>query len=289
MMRLSPPQYTFKNTLDKCIIGITGNNRLKHKMQANSIALLLTEAAYMQAADAGTLHKIPALDARLHNDPPVVNDLTKSELKKIYETYFRPEEKPAREIYDHLLNAANDRCPYCGGIGRPRNLDHYLPVAHFPQFSVLPKNLVPACRDCNMDGDADEYAQTPEDQIIQPYVDHDRFFSEQWIFANCLVDNFGQPTVIRYLTIPPHHWSAVDKLRVQKHFEGFDLPKRYSTKAAELLGTTVSQIRNMRRSGQSDPEIVHVLLTPGVNGAPFTNHWQKGMFQALIHSLPQII
>jgi hypothetical protein len=82
--------------------------------------------------------------------------------------YFVPEEKPARTIYDSLLNSAKEKCPFCGGIGTPRNLDHFLPKAHFPQFSVLPRNLIPACRDCNMDGKGHAFATNAEDQIILP-------------------------------------------------------------------------------------------------------------------------
>ncbi len=289
MMRLSELQYTYQDTLKECISGITGNNRLKQKMVDNKDALEQSEVQYVQAANSGALHGIFPIDTSENIDPNVIANLTKSELKNIYETYFRSEEKPGREIYDHILNSANEKCPYCGGIGTPRNLDHFLPVAHFPQFSVVPRNLVPACRDCNMDGEADGYATRPEDQIIHPYLDNERYFSDQWIFATYQVGNDGQPGVIDYLANPPANWPDVDRLRAKSHFRDFGLSRRYSIRAAQLIGTTLSQIREMRLNGVNEHGIAHMLLTPGVNSAPFINHWQRGMYQALIVALPQVV
>lgn len=56
-------------------------------------------------------------------------------------------------------------CPYCG---LPSNitLDHYLPrkVGAFPEFSILSKNLVPACSDCQ-GKKSDFYTFTKEKSI----------------------------------------------------------------------------------------------------------------------------
>jgi len=211
--------------------------------------------------------------------------LKKSELVKIYDQYFVPEDKPARKIYDALLNAAKEKCPFCGGIGTPRNLDHFLPKAHFPQFSVLPRNLVPTCRDCNMDGKGHSFAKSAEDQIIQPYSDNDRFFSEQWVFAIYHVSSDEEPGEFEYYVSPPEYWPEVDKRRVRKHFEDFKLAKRYATKAAEQLGTVLRQIESIEQLRLDSRDIHSIILQPGVDAAPFVNHWQKGMYQALIHAL----
>lgn len=283
MIRLSEPQYSFDKTLDECVNGITGNNALRQKLMDSKPALNALEAQYLSAAGGGQLHIISPInvDEYEDSDPEVINTLKKSELVKLYDQYFVPEQKPARKIYDALLNAAKEKCPFCGGIGIPRNLDHFLPKAHFPQFSVLPHNLVPACRDCNMDGKGHAFATNPEDQIIQPYADNDRFFVEQWIFATYHADNDEEPGEFEYYTLPPEHWTEVDKLRVRKHFRDFNLARRYAIKAAELLGTVLLQIRKMEKVGIDSRNIQYYLLQPGIDVVPFVNHWQKGMYQAL--------
>jgi len=48
-----------------------------------------------------------------------------------------------------LLSLARaGRCPMCDGAP-VATLDHYLPKSVFPEFSILPKNLIPACYRCN--------------------------------------------------------------------------------------------------------------------------------------------
>lgn len=285
MIRQSEPQYTFEQTLDECVIGITGNAALRKKLASSKPDLTAVETQYLAAAGTGELHSILPINTHGDDDPVVINTLKKSELVKIYDQYFVPEQKPARKIYDALLNAAKEKCPFCGGIGTPRNLDHFLPKAHFPQFSVLPRNLVPACRDCNIDGKAHSFATNAEDQIIQPYADNDRFFLEQWIFAAYHAGNDGEPGEFEYHISPPEDWTEVDKLRVRKHFEDFNLAKRYATKAAEHLGIVLQQIKNLKRRGLDSEDVQRDLLQPVVDYAPFVNHWKKGMYQALMHTL----
>jgi len=285
MMRLSEPQYSFEQTLDECVAGITGNAELRHKLSSGKPDFTTVEAQYLGAAGIGELHTILPINTEVDADPVVINTLKKSDLFKIYDQYFVPEQKPARKIYDALLNAAKEKCPFCGGIGTPHNLDHFLPKAHFPQFSVQPRNLVPACRDCNMDGKAHAFAMSAEDQIIQPYVDNDRFFFDQWIFAIYHAGNDGEPGEFEYFVNPPEGWREVDKQRVRKHFADFDLARRYTTKAAELLGTVLQQIESLRQAGLDNETINVALLQPGIDNASFVNHWQKGMFQALRHAL----
>lgn len=39
-------------------------------------------------------------------------------------------------------------CPYCGDLGIPPTLDHFLPKDYFPEYSILLNNLVPCCSKC---------------------------------------------------------------------------------------------------------------------------------------------
>lgn len=40
------------------------------------------------------------------------------------------------------------KCPLCG-VANVRHLDHYIPRSIMPEFSVMPKNLIYLCEDCN--------------------------------------------------------------------------------------------------------------------------------------------
>ncbi len=62
-------------------------------------------------------------------------------------------------------------CPMCGSHHHG-TLDHYLPRDSFPEFSILPSNLVPACPYCNSSVKKALYkgARSPE-RFIHPYFD----------------------------------------------------------------------------------------------------------------------
>lgn len=62
-------------------------------------------------------------------------------------------------------------CPMCGSH-HPGTLDHYLPRESFPEFSILPCNLIPACPHCNSGVKKGIYRGTTEpERFIHPYFE----------------------------------------------------------------------------------------------------------------------
>lgn len=62
-------------------------------------------------------------------------------------------------------------CPYCGG-GGGRTIDHYLPQAAYPEFSVFSLNLISSCGDCNRKrNDYNEPRVKP--QLLHPYYERE--------------------------------------------------------------------------------------------------------------------
>lgn len=86
--------------------------------------------------------------------------------RRLYET--RKKGGPIRRIRDtpNLLC-----CPLCGSLTTD-SLDHLLPKAVYPEFSIMRANLVPACTHCNAANKGDKHrgAQAPE-RFIHPYFD----------------------------------------------------------------------------------------------------------------------
>lgn len=285
MLKLDNPTYSYAQAMDSCCQGITGNAGLLGRLN-NDIELLKTSAAdYVASASTGELYTIQAMPNLSNDDSIVIGTLKKSDLLKLYSTYFVAQDKPGRRIYDALMAAANEKCPFCGGIGRPRNLDHYLPKAHYPQFSVLPVNLVPSCRDCNMDGKGEDFATTEEEQVLHPYLDNDRYFHEQWICARYIVGIGAEPGVIEYFVQPPEHWADAQRRRVEKHFNDFDLELRFSKEAGPRLVTYLAQIQALTRIPLELEVAKNTILQPAIDSAPFVNHWERVMCLALMREL----
>ncbi len=62
-------------------------------------------------------------------------------------------------------------CPMCGSQ-YPGTVDHYLPRKSFPEFSILPCNLIPACPYCNSGVKKEMYkGNTSPERFIHPYFD----------------------------------------------------------------------------------------------------------------------
>lgn len=281
MKQLNRPTYTLSQAVDLCEQGITESLPLKARVTAEKANLNSVEAPYQVGATSGRLFSIPPLTPPPNTpNPNVIGTLTKNDLEKLYEQYFAKKGKPARAVYDQIKNSAQEQCPYCGGIGTPKNVDHYLPKAHFPQFSVLPLNLVPSCRDCNMDGKGHAYATSAGEQIIHPYLDKTQFFDEQWISAVFYYKPNGEPSYVQYFVTPPDHWLQVDKDRVTNHFISFDIAKRYGDQAARELSATLKQIESLIGKGTSEEDIIEVLIAPQID-AYFCNHWKRIMYQSI--------
>ena len=59
-----------------------------------------------------------------------------------------------------------------------KNLDHYLPKAKYPTLSVAPNNLIPSCRDCNMDK---RDSASCDSQNIPVHLYFDDIPNEPWL------------------------------------------------------------------------------------------------------------
>lgn len=279
MISLARPKKTYEEVLVLCEQGITGNAVLKQNLQDSRNQLLSAASDYETLAEEANLCSIAPIESDTAN---IVGDLSKNDLTKVYSQYFAGKDKPARELYSAIMFAANGNCPYCGGIGEPKNLDHYLPKTHFPQFSVLPLNLIPACRDCNMDGKATAYAETPSEQIIHPYLDHACFFNEQWLYARYIESVVSEPAIIEYYVEAPEGWHAVNKERVKAHFDSFNLLDRFSREAASRSTTYIDQMRNLIALGIEIEQAKSTILNSVIDKALCTNHWERVMCLALM-------
>ncbi|MFB2889487.1 HNH endonuclease [Aeromonas veronii] len=295
MKQLSKPPYCFKEVLNKCLDGIKREKNKTDLLKATK-TLIPMESQYLKLGKKGKLCKFPTFDD-LDIDTSINPELNRERLASLYARNLRCMTKPAREVYNKIISSARrQRCPFCGGLGTPKNIDHFLPIAHFPQLSVLPLNLIPSCRDCNMGEKGDGYATELGKQILHPYLDKDIFYTQQWVFAQYLIDNISdpiEPAAIIYIAAPPlnNRWSLVDAQRAIKHFSDFDLANRYSDRASDHLPEIISQRNsfyncNRRRltRDELEKEFVKTFLTPVINSDLFENHWKKVMYRCLSKS-----
>ncbi|QJP73795.1 HNH endonuclease [Burkholderia glumae] len=228
MRAINKPTYPENYSFQTCVDSVTDGS-LQGRLRDIAENIGAMAKYYEGQAASGQLHTI---------QPTAVQDLdllvgavTKIELKNLYDREMVPRLKPARRIYDELrLSAPNGRCPTCG-IGQVFTIDHFLPKSKFPFFSVLPENLVPACRDCNTGKLA---AAANDAQSFHPYYDTRQLSEEQWISAELLQTD---PVAVRYFVRTPLNWDDFQVSRATNHFREYKLAQRFGSLAAEELST----------------------------------------------------
>lgn len=289
MKKIPIHKKSFTEMLEKCSEGMEQRN-VRRNFNSLFNTFLQKEQQYERLSSVGNLFLYPKLDP-LTGSTRVIGNLTKTKLVNLYENNLRNKDKPARGYYDELLVSSGERCPFCGDIGQTKNLDHFLPKAHFPEFSVMPLNLVPSCRDCNMGEKGQNYATAENNQAIHPFVDKDIFFQVQWVFADYINEDDG---AINYYVNCPADWRQEDKDRAFNHFNSLNLASRYRLEAGKHLSEVIDQKNAfekmlLRLVPTASPEMIksgfiESNLQPIIDSDQFDNHWKKVMYQCLANS-----
>lgn len=275
MRALSKPSDIFLDTLHLCFDGV-GPADLRIRYAEIEGQLVADSINYNENAISSTLWTIPANTQT--NEQIVVGRVTKDELKKLYSSYLAGQDKPGRVVYDRIMaSAPGERCPYCG-IGRVSTLDHFLPKASFPKYSVLSLNLVPACRDCNMGYKGVSVASSADSQPIHPYYDAASFNGSQWLFGEV---QETRPASVRFFARPPDSWPEIAKRRTHSHLAAFDLAQRFAVEAADEISSLRQLFLDFYPYESPDVLQEHLLAREAAERVLHQNSWKRALFQAL--------
>lgn len=278
MRKLPIPKQNNMSVYNDCVSGIS-NQTQRCKFTNAAPAIRMAYETYLTEAKANLLHAIKG--NRYKENDIVVSNLTKTELMKLYSQYFVGETKIARKHYNHIFfSSPNQKCPYCG-FGHVFTLDHYLPKASHPQYSVLMLNLLPACRDCNEGYKGANKGDSGSNQFLHPYFDKEIYYEQQWLFAE--VQESVPATIFFYVSCPLN-WTESAKARVRSHFKAFGLQERYGVEAAEELSTL--NLRLAKRHKNDSAEQIREILDEALEAeqAKHNNAWKTAMYYALVQS-----
>jgi hypothetical protein len=283
MKKIVEPTCSVSELFDECVQGIS-NAGVRNRLIAQKGLVADANADYAACSLDQTWCQLPKA-AHGHPEQVIVGNLTKGELVDLYTTGMVKSQGGARTKYDQIKILAREECPYCGGCGEfvddegVGTLDHFLPKARFPAFSILPGNLVPACGTCNT-GMGSSFPTDPNLQPLHPYFDAPHFFEEKWTTVTVSEQD---PVMVTFDLDVPAEWSHKDSQRVSQHFKVCKLRGRYRAKAASDVSSLIDQRKTVHRE-LSPNDFREILKVVADNKALPINGWKRTLHHGLAES-----
>lgn len=267
MIPIDKPEFKVREVFLECIS--TVNNKTLKKDLGDCIELL-------ELAETDFESKFIPL--QIHTIKPSKNitiKIDKVEMLKIYNYRMVQQETPRKKYYTNIkLSAPYGKCPLCS-VRPVDTLDHYLPKAKFPIFSVTPITLIPSCTPCNK-GKLIDSPTNSDDQTLHPYFDN--IDSISWLKASVVQTN---PITFNFSVVPHKTWTQRLINRVKNHFNAFQLNELFSSHASEELRGAKTQLTNLFKS---DPDLLKKHLKEAFESrlALGLNSWQAAMYKSLL-------
>lgn len=271
MRRLPKPNIGPEVVYASCVNEVTAGD-LAARFNAATAEILKQANLYEERATSNELHLFPS-SPRGNGAALVLGELTKDELNALYTDHMVKRYRPARSYYDQIKSQApQGMCPFCG-FGHVMTLDHFLAKAHYPSFSVLPANLVPACTDCNKGKGAG--ILDAQNQIPHPYFEDPQIETDTWLYA--LVHETS-PTTATFSVVPPAYWPADLVRRTTNYFRDLDLAKRFAVQAASELTSLSDMLGPLKTSQLIGKYLSLVALSEREHRR---NYWKAALYEAL--------
>ena len=218
------------------------------------------------------------LTSKTHTIPTADNVggvVSKAEMLDIYESKFV--KGTGRPYYDKYMSLpTNGKCPFCG-IGTVSTLDHYLPKSKYPALAITPKNMIPACRDCNLGKKRTFSPQNSEEEPLHPYFDD----VEQDIWLSVRFEVAGKELVPTYFVRKPVAWNDLLFRRVENHMVLYNLYTSYAVHAAEEI-TGRSGIWHVFLDRCGEDFLAASFHDEAVSREQlFLNSWQSALYRGL--------
>ncbi|MBK3585730.1 HNH endonuclease [Streptomyces sp. MBT57] len=267
MWKITPPKHTASFSYKTCTSRIR-NEQLRERLRLAESEVASATDIFETAAKSSALYTLKK--ARL-----AVTSLNDTELIAIYKYRMAKKKAVGRFIYDDIMLAApNGRCPLCGQRS-VSTLDHVLPKTLYPALSVTPRNLIPACSDCNH-AKSNVSPTSADDEPIHPY--YDDFDNDLWLHADVVQSS---PPAVAFRVAPPISWPDSVQHRVAKHFSMLKLAPLYTSQAAQELSNIKHSLAQLFDRGGETAVQQHLSEQADSRRAAHVNSWQTATYTAL--------
>lgn len=259
-----PLDYNYRQLITDCAndYSMTKTDDRKNRILSSLDQLETVANEYDVLADSESLEKLKA-----HSQ---CGSALKKDLMDLYTSKFVPEGRPGRNTYMSIRKSAKKgRCPLCSQLD-VSTLDHYLPKAKYPAFSIYPNNLVPSCTWCNEHKLANDEALT-----LHPYYDN----IEDIHWLKCVLMD-GEAVSVRFDV-----WESVKpsslRQRMANHLLHVGVAELYTTSALTHLSDIRKRLCDLGSSGGSAAVLAHLQEELASRRNNRLNSWGTALYFAL--------
>lgn len=203
----------------------------------------------------------------------------KAALNHCYDSSIRPLNNLKTTIYSNLGDVGISFCPYCL-ISEPKTIDHYLPKELYPEFSVLPCNLIPCCPTCNSKRGL-IWLKSDKRTTINVYFDI--LENRRFLFAEVYFESDGIPQINFYIKNMEGLSDYLFEI-INNHFDKLKLYQRYRDQIARIVSelyTLYSKPAHASLPNKSTAILEQAETDRNIHGA---NYWKAAVFEALGNS-----
>lgn len=259
---------------DLCLQGLLK----KSKSTADALASAKTNVedahlAYLGAAGLGHFWGLRTTDFQCEG-------VTQAQTTWLYNSKLVGGNDKQRAVYDRIkAGAVDDLCPFCNHRD-VYDLDHFLPKESFHLLAVNPWNLVPSCKECNVNKKAHK-ADQATNEFFHPYFNVPR---GRWLSAEV---HCGERPTLRFKVIAPNEWSEIDLKRAEFQFDRLKLDRLYRAQTGAEIRVLASSLLGIFRGGgpEGADRVRRKLMELADEREPAgLNDWKQAMYTAMAES-----
>ena len=182
--------------------------------------------------------------------PITLNTDQKISLTKCYKDKTRETDLILTEIKNEQDVFHFRYCPYCNYHG-PSEIDHYLPIAEFPEFSFIPINLIPICSKCNK-LKSNSWIKDDERLFLNKYFDDDGI--DEFLICKPIID--GDNIIFEYC-LDNEKLREISKGDIIKtHFENLNILTIYQGNSNSILSELDETLAGFKGNLQNFKEVI---------------------------------
>ena len=183
--------------------------------------------------------------------PITLNERQKTSLKKCYKTKTKQIDLIINEIRSEQDVFHKRYCPFCS-YHEPSEIDHYLPITEFPEFSFIPINLIPICSKCNK-AKSNYWINKDERVFLNKYFDDDSIDE----FLICKPNIIDRDNIIFEYCLDNGKLSKIPKGDIIKtHYENLNLMTIYQDNSNSILSELDDTLCDFKGNLQNLKEVI---------------------------------